>query len=147
MDLSQAALIWLIAGIAFFLLEMFLPGFVLFFFGLGAWATALICWIVPDIGLNGQLGLFLLFSLLSLFALRGFVKRTFFGESQDNDLDRTTVKGGESGVVSSSIVPPAEGKIKYGGTFWRAIADEAIDEGEVVTILSQDNLLMKVVKK
>ncbi|MEN8189209.1 MAG: NfeD family protein [Thermodesulfobacteriota bacterium] len=146
MDLSQAALIWLICGVVLFLLEMALPGFILFFFGIGAWTTALICWVAPNMSLAAQLGIFLISSLLSLFALRGLIKRTFFGDSEDGLQDQVTARGGEQAVVTSAIHPPAEGKIKYSGSFWRAVADTPIDKDKVVTIVSQDNLVMRVKK-
>ena len=40
---SKPELVWFIAGLGLFLLELVLPGFVIFFFGIGAWVTALIC--------------------------------------------------------------------------------------------------------
>ncbi|WP_228855329.1 NfeD family protein [Desulfomarina profundi] len=45
-----------------------------------------------------------------------------------------------------TIVPPAEGRIKYAGTFWRATADERIDEGEIISVVSQDGLVIHVEK-
>jgi inner membrane protein len=42
--------------------------------------------------------------------------------------------------------PPAEGRVKYSGTSWRAIAEEEIEEGEIVTIVCQKNLVLQVEK-
>ena len=53
---------------------------------------------------------------------------------------------GERGVVSMTITPPGEGQIKYGGTFWRAIADEKIEEGEIISVVDQKGLVIQVEK-
>ncbi len=145
MTLTTAGLMWLIMGVICFLLEMMLPGFILFFFALGAWITALVCWLYP-VTLNVQLAIFLSSSLLSLFILRGIIRKTFFGDVSADE-DDVIVAAGDSATVSVDIIPPAEGKIDYSGTQWRAIADEQIGKGSVVTIISQDGLCMKVAKK
>lgn len=36
---SKPELVWFIIGLVLFLLELVLPGFVIFFFGVGAWVT------------------------------------------------------------------------------------------------------------
>ena len=53
---------------------------------------------------------------------------------------------GDKGVVSMTIAPPAEGRIKYSGTSWRASADEKIEEGEIVAIVRQKDLVIHVEK-
>jgi membrane protein implicated in regulation of membrane protease activity len=49
-------------------------------------------------------------------------------------------------VVSSTIAPPGEGRIKCAGSSWRATADERIEEGEIVAVVSQQGLLIHVEK-
>lgn len=144
MTLTTAGLIWLITGVACFLLEMALPGFVIFFFGVGAWVTVIACWFTP-IGLNGQLLLFLVSSLLTLFTLRGFIKKTFLGDVTDDE-GEVSVTAGDQAEVVADIIPPAPGRILYSGTQWNAIAEEPIAKGSIVTIVTQDGLNMKVAK-
>lgn len=146
MDLTTAGLIWLATGVLLLLLEMVLPGFVLFFFGLGALVTFLCSWLWQP-SLNEQLVIFLVSSLVSLFALRGFIKRTFLGDSNASLDDHALGGVGESVVVTRMIDPPMEGKVKYSGTSWRAVADEKIEEGEMATVISQEGLIMQVKKK
>ncbi len=143
MELSNPGLIWLIIGVIFFVLEMAVPGFVLFFFGLAAWITALGCYILPW-SLNTQLAVFLVSSLVSLFSLRSVAKKVFLGDTKDNEKDSIMANGGEKCVVSAAINPPAEGQVKFAGTFWRAEAEENIEEGVVVEIVEQKNLLITV---
>ena len=64
-------------GLVFFLLELVIPGFFIFFFGLGAWVTALVC-LIGDPGTNLQIIIFAVISVLSLVALRRIIQKKFF---------------------------------------------------------------------
>ena len=145
MSLPSPEITWFILGIIFLVLEMIMPGFVIFFFGVGAWLTSLVLLFVP-LNLNVQLIIFLVTSLVCLFALRKYIQRTFLGNKQDDEIDSVLASGGEQAIVTEAIIPPAQGKVKYSGTNWTAISETEIAEGEVVTIQSQDGLLMKVRK-
>lgn len=148
MGLIHPALYWLIIGVILFVLEMVLPGFVLFFFAMGAIITALIAYLCP-LGAAWQLALFMAASLLSLFLLRDLIQRRFFtaaSEQQEADTDQALIPAGERGVVSVSIAPPGEGRIKCAGSSWRATADERIEEGEIVAVVRQKGLVIHVEK-
>ena len=146
MQLTFSSLIWLLAGVVLFIFEMFLPGFVLFFFAIGAWITAIASWLLP-LELSGQLALFLVSSLLSLLALRGLIRKTFLGTRLAGDGgDSAVARGGEKVVVVAAIEPPAEGRVKYSGTTWRATAPVRMEVGEIATIAAQDGLVMRVRK-
>ena len=144
MTFTTAGLIWLLTGVVCFLLEMALPGFVIFFFGVGAWVTSIMCWLMP-ISLNTQLVIFLVASLVSLLTLRPLIRKTFLGDVTDEGGD-VMVTTGDTAEVVEDILPPAEGKIHYSGAQWRAVAEEVIEKGSIVTIVSQDGLCMKVIK-
>lgn len=149
MGMINPALYWLIIGVMLFFLEMAVPGFILFFFGLGAVVTALVSWLF-QISVAWQLALFISISLVSLLGLRDMIQTKLFapsakeGEKEDKDVMHAVP--GEKGVVSMTIAPPAEGRIKYSGTSWRASADEKIDEGEIVSIVYQKDLIIHVAK-
>jgi membrane protein implicated in regulation of membrane protease activity len=150
MGFVDPALYWLIIGVMLFFLELALPGFILFFFGLGAIITAAVAWLTP-IGVAWQLALFIVASVLSIVMLRGLIQRRFFapavtddGEPEDKDI--VLAAPGDRGVVSATITPPGEGRIKYSGTFWRATADEKIEEGEIIAVVQQNDLVIHVAK-
>ncbi|BHH85008.1 hypothetical protein LA52FAK_32970 [Desulforhopalus sp. 52FAK] len=150
MGLIDPALYWLIIGVMLLFLEMALPGFILFFFGLAALITALVAWLTP-IAIAWQLGLFIVASVVSLLTLRDMIQRRFFNtkdEDNSEELDEDVVLAvpGDRAVIAVEIVPPAEGRINYSGTSWRATADEQIDEGEIVAVVRQDNLVIHVEK-
>lgn len=144
------ALYWLSIGVMLLFLELALPGFILFFFGIAALFTALVAWLTP-VEIAWQLGIFIVSSVLSLVTLRDVIQKNFFkakgveaGEQPDEDVVLATP--GERAVVGTTIVPPAEGRIKYSGSSWRATADEEIEEGEIVSVVRQDNLVIHVEK-
>lgn len=149
MSFIDPALYWLIIGVMLLFLELALPGFVIFFFGLGALLTALVAWLTP-ISIAWQLGLFISFSLLSVLTLRNFIQQQFFkppGEEEGlEEEDIVQAVPGDKGVVTTTIDPPAEGRIKYSGTFWRATADEKIEEGEIIAVVRQVDLVIHVEK-
>lgn len=150
MLLMDPALYWLIIGVMLLFLEMALPGFVLFFFGLAALITALVTWLTP-IAIAWQLGLFIVASVLSIVTLRDLIQRRFFKtpdveNGEDADEDVVLAVQGDRAVVSVEIAPPAEGRINYSGTSWRATADEKIEDGEIVAVVRQDNLVIHVEK-
>lgn len=145
MEIAYPGLMWLTIGVTFFVLEMAVPGFVLFFFGLAAWLTAIGCYFFPW-SVNTQLAVFLVLSLACLFGLRGIVKKVFIGDKKDTEPDSILANGGEKCVVTNAIKPPAEGQVKFAGTFWRAEATEEIEEGAVVEIVQQNDLLITVKK-
>jgi membrane protein implicated in regulation of membrane protease activity len=136
-----------------FFLEMAVPGFILFFFGLGAFVTALVAWLTP-ISIAWQLALFIVTSLSALWSLRDIIQKKFLapkgedeeGEGGDEDEDVTVPIAGEKGVVSMTIAPPAEGQVKYSGTFWRATADEEIEEGEIIAVVRRKGIVIHVEK-
>jgi len=150
MEMIDPALYWLIIGVMLFFLEMAVPGFVLFFFALGALVTALVAWLTP-VGVAWQLALFISASLVSLLSLRGVIQKKFLSsasdaEDEEMDEDVLLAVAGERGVVSMTISPSAEGQIKYSGTFWKATADEQIEEGEIISVVKQEGLVIHVEK-
>lgn len=145
--LFSAQVLWVLAGAGFLLAEMALPGFVLLFFGLGAFVAAAYAWAGGGVG--GQIAVFLAASLLGAVLLRRMFLRVFRGgthspaedgsegaEGQSADRD---IGAGKSAVVTRAIAPGAPGEIKFRGSFWRAEAAPEVSghigEGETVTIL------------
>jgi membrane protein implicated in regulation of membrane protease activity len=136
-------LLWFLTGIVFLALELVLPGLIVFFFGIGAWCAALAVYLLP-MPLSSQLLVFLAASLLSLLLLRSTLKKVFLGKTLDVDAMEGGVPPGATGEVIEDIVPPATGKIKYGGSFWQATAEVPLTRGTVVRIVEKSNLTVKV---
>lgn len=73
----NAVVAWFVIGAALMVAELFTPAFIIVFFGVGAWAAALVAAVHP--GLEGELVAFLAVSVLSLFLLRRRLVTTFQG--------------------------------------------------------------------
>ena len=136
-------LAWFLVGIAFFVFELAVPGFIIFFFGFGAWCTALAVYLV-DMQLSTQLSVFLVTSLLTLFLLRKYIQAVFIGSAQKDDPSVKAEPVAHTGIVTNDIIPPALGRVKFGGSFWKASADEPIHSGTAVRIVKQENLEVTV---
>ena len=140
-------LIWFIAGVAFMIAEVLVPGFVLIFFTFGCWFTALFA-LLAEINLTTQILFFITLSLLLLFTLRKFCINTFRGIVIDNINDMCSEsKIGRTAIATEPISSDVPGEIKVTGSFWRAVSDTPIEVGQSVLIVSQepnDKLTYKV---
>ncbi len=130
----SAALIWFLAGVLFLVGELTTTAFVLIFFAAGCWLTALVVW-VADIPLASQIVLFIISSLVLLFTLRKYSLKTFQGEAKEGVDDTfSTALIGKRGVVTQKIIPPKAGEVSAVGSFWRAMAEEVLEEGQPVLV-------------
>ncbi len=143
--LKNPTFIWFLVGLAMFLIEMAGPGLVFLFFGIGAWAVVLLTLFLV-IPVNMQIAIFLVISALALVLLRRFLKKVFYGhEAGEQDLgEDLDAFIGHKVEVKEKIVLGSGGKVELNGTLWRAESDEEIGPGEIVKIISKDNLTLKV---
>ena len=141
------SLIWFLIGVVFLITEFIMPAFILIFFTAGCWIAAVVVWLF-DIGLTEQILIFLVSSLILLFALRKYSLKIFRGKTQDEiDGHYTDPKIGKTAIVTKKIALNMTGEIKVMGSFWRATANEEIEEGRSVLIEkkeSEDGLTFKV---
>jgi len=141
------SLIWFLVGVAFLIAELIMPAFILIFFTAGCWIAAIFVWLI-DIELTKQILVFLVSSLFLLFTLRKFSLKIFRGKTQDEIDDHySDSKIGKTAIVTKQITPNKLGEIKVMGSFWRATANEEIEEGRSVLIEkrdSEDGLTLKV---
>ncbi len=144
-DFLRPEIIWFLIGLALLIMEFVLPGLIIAFFGVGAWIVALVC-LITDIGINTQLIIFIVSSVLSLLCLRKWLKGVFLGHtvSKQNLKENLEEFVGQRAVVKETITPKAGGKVEFHGTNWEARADEEIAEGTVVEIVGKDNITLKV---
>ncbi len=144
---SGAELVWFLLGLALVLAELALPGFVIIFFGIGAWITAFCIWVGFVDQLSGQIMVFLIASLGSLALFRKQGKNYFQGRvsGKVDDVSRLDDVQGERAVVVEDIVPNSfTGKVEFRGTLWNADADTEIKKGAPVEVIERTNLTLKV---
>ena len=135
----SAHLLWVLAGVAFLLAELAWPGFVLLFFALGAFASALLAYAL-GLGAGGQMVVFLAASgagivLLRRMFLRVFRGRTLLSATEGGTSGLEDIGAGKLALVTRAVGPGVNGEIKFRGSFWRAESAENIGEGESVVII------------
>lgn len=140
-------LLWFIVGLVFIVAELMMPGFIIFFFGIGAWMTALGAGLGILPSFNLQLVTFLLSSGLSLALFRKQGKKYFEGKVSgklEPGQDLEDIRG-QRAVVIAPIQPNAVGgKVEYHGTVWQASSTVAIENGVEVEITERKNLVLHV---
>jgi membrane protein implicated in regulation of membrane protease activity len=147
LDNASAELMWFLLGLVLLVSELALPGFVIIFFGFGAWITALLVGVGLTPSFNAQLIVFLVSSVLCLAIFRRKGKRLFDGKvtriwNPESSMDDVR---GQRAVVLQVITPGTPGgRVEFHGTSWSAVADVMIPAGQMVEITAQDNLTLHV---
>lgn len=145
---------WLVLGIILVLMEIVVPSFTIFWFGLGAILTGLLLAMLPEISLKWQL---LVFSVSS-FAFTFFWFRFFVPRKKTKSLladEKTAI--GQTGIAATRALIPGElGRVAFsvpvlGEESWMYQADEPIETGNrvrVVEVLAseREGMILKVKK-
>ncbi len=144
-DLLTPPVIWFLVGVVLLLLELAVPGLIIFFFGLGAWIVAL-CLVLFDMSLTLQLLIFIITSVATLLLLRKFLKDKFFRQDDSNKASLEEEFIGKTAITETELKPGVSGKVNFKGTQWSAMSDETIAKGERVKIIERESITL-VVKK
>ena len=143
---SKPELVWFMIGLVLFLLELVLPGFVIFFFGVGAWVTALLC-LIANPGINLQAIVFAVTSVLSLVLLRKIIQKRFFYSKEELSREVEDEFTGREAVAVTDFEPGKTGKVEFKGTSWKAESTSRIHEGDRVIIKEKENFKLIVEPK
>ena len=146
---SRPELLWFLIGLVLFLLELVVPGFVIFFFGVGAWVTALVCLLISPVTdmINLQIIIFAVTSVLSLLALRKIIQKKFFYSKANNSEAVEDEFTGKEGIAITDFGKDRKGKIEFKGTRWNAEGDSEIKEGQAVIVIKKESLILIVEPK
>jgi membrane protein implicated in regulation of membrane protease activity len=137
---------WAVLGFALIIAELLVPAFVLVWFGVGALVVAGLVWAAPSVSLAAQiLTLTVVSSALIALWFRVFkpgMHKTRLGMA---DADIT----GQIGLLVEEVAPYKRGKVRFqrpllGADVWECIADEAIEIGARVKVLSVEGSFVKV---
>ena len=142
--MEHTSLIWFVVGIVFLFAELIMPGFIIFFFGIGGLITSLLTYIFNIESVIIQIIIFLVSSLLSLVLLRKYFSKLFKGKigSEKNLKDEFI---GKRAIVIKEIKPNSlKGKIEFNGTHWEADSDFSIEKDAVVEIIERRDLTLIV---
>ena len=143
---SRPELFWFILGLGLFLLELVIPGLIIFFFGLGAWVTALVC-LIGNPGINLQIVIFAVSSTLLLFALRKIIQRKFLNSKSTHSDDVEDEFTGKEALSTIDFGGIKQGKVEFKGTTWTAESESEIKEGQRVIIIEKNSFKLIVEPK
>ena len=137
MEFQVMAWHWLVLGMVLVAVEIFLPSFTIFWFGLGAFVLAGILWLFPRTGLSLQLFIWAVASCGFTFVWFKYLKnlmpdRTKAGVSREAAL-------GESGQVIKVPQADIRGRVRFatpllGSDEWPFICDQQTQVGDRVFV-------------
>jgi inner membrane protein len=130
--------IWAAIGLALIITELVVPTFFIIFLGIGALVVAVTTYLGLSRGLDIQLLIFALSSILLMLLLRGRLKKRISAKEMEPDYM------GKLATVTETIMPGREGKVSYRGSVWTAVADSEIQKDSMVTIIGRDGICLKV---
>jgi len=134
--------LWLIAGLALLITEMFAPGFWLINVAVGCFAAAIVA-LLP-FGTTPQILVFAVATVVSAALFRPFLLRHFHRTTGI----RTNVDAlvGKVGIVTQRIEAGSRGRVIVDGEDWRgaAITGEALEPGTRITVIEVDGTTLKV---
>lgn len=137
--------IWIYAGLFLVLLELVVPGFILCFFGFGAMTVGALRLVLGEAFTPAWcLAAFSALSILYIVVLRRALKSVFVGKKEDRAHGLPNEFVGRSGTVVEDIRPPCAGRVLLGDAEWTAVSEEPLSKGARVTVVSQQNLTLKV---
>jgi membrane protein implicated in regulation of membrane protease activity len=136
---SYLWIVWAILGAMLVIAEIFTTGFVLLWFGIGAFAAGL----AGLLGVNSIIGQFLIFAVVSIAltaASRTIFVNYFSREKSGGDLKSgaESLPGKIGTVVSSSRGAMHEGAVKVFGSTWTAYpadGEEPLEAGDRVEVV------------
>ncbi|MDC7222686.1 MAG: NfeD family protein [Spirochaetales bacterium] len=134
--MDKVTFFWLIMGGVLLLGEIAVPGFILFFFGVGAFLTLGTVTLLPflDNYFWLQLIIWVTYSTILLFFLRNRFSGTFKGRIFQTEKEDWI---GREAQVIDRIDPDSPGRIKFRGTTWTAHANRTIEAGKTVKIVEK----------
>ena len=131
--MNWAALFWLVAMVAFLLIEATTVALVSTWFALGSLAAILVA--LLGLGAGFQIVVFLLVSAICLTALRPLVRKHVNPKITKTNVDAVV---GTTGLVTAPIDNVlAQGQVKLGPMYWTARSEsgEPIAEGTLVKVV------------
>lgn len=137
-----AAVIWIIIGFLFFLLEFVFPALILFFFAVGAWIVAILS-LFLEFSINQQLIIFLISSVASILLFRKWLSKLLWKRKHSTELLEDEFLG-KIAKAETAISPGENGKVDFKGTTWQAASDDFITKGENVIIVGNESILLLV---
>ena len=136
------AMIWFVISLILFVGEMVCPVFFMFWFAIGALASAISA--IFEISETLQVAIFVFVSILSFLLTKPFVKNILSKNIERTNLDRVI---GKTAIVTEEIKKLEPGEVKVDGKRWTATSNKTIKVGSKVEVLAIEGVKLKVKEK
>ena len=138
--------IWLIIALICFIMEIFIPSFVLFNFGIGAVLGSFVAGL--NLSLEWQILFFSVGTLMSFFLIRPAMKRFAYKRTEGFKTNMDAMVGRQAIVTEEISNENNLGRVSLDGDIWqaRSLRNEFIPKGTHVEIV-QINSIILIVKQ
>lgn len=145
---DSAATNWLILGLVLSILELFVPGTYLIWFGFaGLLMSILTCFI--DMALSTQIIWFAVFSaifaVIGWFSYRYIFKKTQTPKEYQNLNDSAQQYVGRTVTLAEDVVDN-QTKVKVGDTYWLAYSEKPLKKGATAKVTDVKDSLILVIE-
>ena len=137
---------WALVSFICLILELMNGDFFIMCFAIGGVFAAIAA--ALGLGIYGQLLVFAIFSVLSLFFVRPFALK-YLHHSGDERVSNADAVIGRIGTVSEAIEADGFGRVAIDGDDWKAVSlgGVPIAKGERVKVVSMDSIILTVEKE
>ena len=115
---------WLAFGVLLVALEALIPGTILMWFGISAGVVGLVVFMLPDLAFTYQVLIFGVLSVVSVVAVRVWLRRQPI-ETEDPNLNLRGQRYVGQVVVLAEPIESGVGKAKVGDSLWRVTGPDA----------------------
>ena len=111
---------------------------------IAAFASAVVVWLFPDLGMGAQLGFFALGAVLATVVWFQLFRDVQDDADHDTGLNTGAARLIGTHLVLTSDIPHREGREQIGDTYWKLVTDEPLTEGTEVEVVGADTMHLKV---
>lgn len=141
---NYAYLLWIGLGVILIILEFFIPGVFIVFFGFGAFIVSGLHYLF-NFGVGIQIAIWIFSSFVIILSGAKFLKDLFPSDQAYEPTMVEHVQGRIVPVIKNVHADKKGGRISFQGTDWNAISrDSEIPKGSYAKILERDNLTFYV---
>jgi len=138
--------IWLLIALILFIMEIFVPSFILFNFGIGALVGSLAAGV--NLPLEWQIVFFSFGTLLSFFLVRPVMKKYAYKRTAGFRSNADAMVGRQAIVTDPINNVENRGLVSLDGDTWKArsVDNDEIPKGSVVEIIQLNSIILTVKK-
>lgn len=144
----EAWIVWMIAALVLFIIEIFTSGFAVICVSIGSLGAGISA--LAGCGIKTQLIWFAVLTLVAFVAIRPILVRLFFRKPDIVKPSGIYALRGREAVVSETIDLKANtGRVAVDGDDWRAVSidkEDVIEVGERVLIMSVNSTIVTVMR-